>query len=76
MRVQRPQVRFRQAVHQVDADIAASDATSALAALADLRTHVDGCGTAPDSTDWIVDCTAQVQVRGLIDQGVTKLGGP
>ncbi len=48
-------------------------AAPAVAALQALRTHLDGCGTAPDANDWIVDCGAQMRVRGLIDQVIAKL---
>jgi hypothetical protein len=41
--------------------------------LAHLREKMDGCGTAPDNTDWIVDCTAQVQIRALLDLLVANL---
>jgi hypothetical protein len=48
----------------------------ALKELAQLRTKMDGCGSAADNTDWIVDCTAQVQMRTFLDLIVTNLGGP
>jgi hypothetical protein len=48
----------------------------ALKELAQLRTKMDGCGTSADNTDWIVDCTAQVQMRTFLDLLVTNLGGP
>ena len=48
----------------------------ALNELAQLRTKMDGCGTSADNTDWIVDCTAQVQMRTYLDLLVTNLGGP
>jgi hypothetical protein len=37
---------------------------------------MDGCGTTADNTDWIVDCTAQIQKRTFLDLIVTNLGGP
>ena len=45
----------------------------AIKQLEHLRTRVDGCGTEPDQNDWIVDCTAQVQVRTLIDLFIANL---
>jgi hypothetical protein len=45
----------------------------ALKELAHLREKMDGCGTQPDNTDWIVDCTAQVEVRALLDLMVANL---
>ena len=50
------------------------DAASAKTALQDLRGHIDGCGAAADSNDWIIDCAAQAKVRTLVDQVVAKLG--
>ena len=38
-----------------------------------MRRRVDGCGTAADQNDWIVDCTAQLQVRTLIDLFISNL---
>jgi hypothetical protein len=32
-----------------------------------IRSFLDGCGTAPDRSDWIVDCPSQMSVRSLID---------
>ena len=45
----------------------------ALKELSHLRSKMDGCGTEPDNTDWIVDCTAQVQIRALLDLLVANL---
>jgi hypothetical protein len=38
-----------------------------------IRADLDGCGTEPDINDWIVDCTAQVQIRQLVDLLVMNL---
>jgi hypothetical protein len=43
----------------------------ALRNLQNLRRHVDGCGDDADSNDWIVDCDAQLEVRGFIDALIT-----
>jgi hypothetical protein len=40
---------------------------AARAKLESLRQHLDGCGAASDPNDWIVDCTAQVQIRAYVD---------
>jgi len=45
----------------------------AIKQLEQLRKRVDGCGTEPDQNDWIVDCTAQLQVRTLIDLFIANL---
>jgi hypothetical protein len=45
----------------------------ALQHLAHLRSKMDGCGGEADNTDWIVDCTAQLQIRALLDLLVTNL---
>ena len=38
-----------------------------------LRERVDGCGAVADQNDWIIDCTAQAQIRGFIDLLITNL---
>jgi hypothetical protein len=40
---------------------------SAREQLTTLRRRVDGCGSAADGNDWIVDCTQQVKIRSLVD---------
>ena len=55
--------------------IAAGDVQGALDSLETLYKHIDGCGSTADNNDWIVDCTAQEEVRGLIDLLVENLGG-
>ncbi len=52
------------------------DAPTALAALKDVRVHIDGCGASADANDWIVDCAAQAKVRTLVDQVIAKLTAP
>ena len=57
----------------VEKKVAQGKLDQALTMLAHLREKMDGCGTAPDNTDWIVDCTAQIQIRTLLDLLVTNL---
>jgi len=45
----------------------------ALTELDHLRSKMDGCGSAADNTDWIVDCTAQLEIRALLDLLVDNL---
>ena len=45
----------------------------ALTELGHLREKMDGCGTESDNTDWIVDCTAQLEIRALLDLLVDNL---
>jgi hypothetical protein len=45
----------------------------AIKKLNDLRLRVDGCGATADNDDWIVDCTAQMTVRDLIDLFIANL---
>jgi len=40
-----------------------------------LRHRMDGCGQRPQLDDWIVDCSAQLQIRSLVDLLITNLGG-
>jgi len=59
----------------IEEQIAAGDHEGAIQALQDLRRTVDGCGSEPDRNDWITDCSAQVEVREIIDLLITNLGG-
>jgi hypothetical protein len=45
----------------------------AISELLTLRTKLDGCGAIADGTDWIVDCTAQTQIRDFVDLLITNL---
>ena len=45
----------------------------ALTELDHLRDKMDGCGSTADNTDWIVDCTAQTEIRGWIDLLITNI---
>ena len=47
--------------------IAAGDLAGARSELESLRRKVDGCGTAADTNDWIVDCSAQLEVRARVE---------
>jgi Bacterial TSP3 repeat len=47
----------------VEREVAAGDIAGAITELEDLREDVDGCGSAPDRSDFIVDCAAQIQIR-------------
>jgi hypothetical protein len=49
------------------------DVGQALNELDQLRSKLDGCGTEPDNTDWIVDCTAQAEIRALVDLLIANL---
>jgi hypothetical protein len=50
----------------IEKSIARGHTQQALTKLANLTTHVDGCGTSPDGSDWIVDCGEQIAVRNLL----------
>jgi hypothetical protein len=43
------------------------DRALAVNALTDLVQHVNGCGTSPDSSDWIIDCDAQRKMRSSLN---------
>jgi hypothetical protein len=60
---------------QVTTDIKANNYPAAVSKLQDLRTRVDGCGVAPDASDWIIDCATQSTIRASLDQIISKLGG-
>jgi hypothetical protein len=45
----------------------------ALDKLTTLRSRIDGCGSGPDSNDWITDCAEQVRIRQLLDILIANL---
>jgi hypothetical protein len=57
----------------VEGNIAASRTAAADAGLAQIRAQLDGCGTRADSTDVVLSCPAQIQVRNWIDVLRTNL---
>jgi hypothetical protein len=57
----------------IEKRIAKGDEAHAVQHLENLRRRVDGCGSGPDGNDWIVDCTAQVEIRGWIDLLIANL---
>jgi hypothetical protein len=58
----------------VEKAVAAGDVKRALKELGLLRARVDGCGSAADADDWIVDCPSQERVRELLDLLMANLG--
>jgi hypothetical protein len=55
------------ALDDVESALLRGRTADAIKKLRTLRTHVDGCGTAPARDDWIKDCAAQRDIRDLID---------
>jgi hypothetical protein len=53
--------------------VAQGKVNQAVKELGQLRTHLDGCGTVPSVDDWIVDCPAQIKIRGMVDLLTTNL---
>lgn len=53
--------------------VAQGKIAQAIKKVQDLRSRVDGCGATADLDDWIVDCTAQLEVRALIDLFLANL---
>jgi hypothetical protein len=60
----------------IEAKIAAGRIENALQQLSNLRRHIDGCGASPDTNDWVVECTAQIQLREYLDLLVANLMAP
>lgn len=48
-------------------DLTYADHAQAVADLTNLLQHVNGCGSSPDSNDWIVQCTPQRKVRSSLN---------
>ena len=51
----------------IESSLARGDTRKAIDGLLSLRRRVDGCGATADRNDWITDCTAQTEIRGLVD---------
>lgn len=51
----------------VESILLGGQTAAAIRQLENIRRHVDGCGAAPDSNDWLVSCQAQLEIRALID---------
>ena len=68
---------FRRALlarlHAAEVWVALGKVDPALRRLELIRADMDGCGPTADSNDWIVDCTAEVQIRQFVDLLVTNL---
>lgn len=64
---------FLAILEAIERRIAAGDEAHAVQHLETLRGRVDGCGSSADGNDWIVDCTAQVEIRGWIDLLIANL---
>ena len=62
------------ALEPVEQRAAAGDLAGARARVLALRILVDGCGTAPDPVDWIVECESQTRIRGYLDRIALNLG--
>jgi thrombospondin type 3 repeat protein len=60
-------------LENIESLVANGAPNKAIAQVQILRGHVDGCGLTPDNDDWIVDCTAQVQIRSLLDLYISNL---
>jgi hypothetical protein len=58
----------------IETQIANGQIDQAIKELQKLRTRVDGCGAVADQDDWIIDCTAQAQIRDFIDLLIDNLG--
>ncbi len=57
----------------VETLVAGGKPDKAIQLLKTLRSKVDGCGAAADDSDWIIDCTAQIEIRGYIDLYIDNL---
>jgi hypothetical protein len=53
--------------------VARGQVDQAIHQLENVRRHLDGCGASPDGDDWIIDCTAQVEIRELLDLLIANL---
>ena len=59
---------------EVESLLVQGQTADAVVKLQALRARLNGCGTLAARNDWITDCTAQVQIRGLVDLLLANLG--
>jgi uncharacterized delta-60 repeat protein len=64
---------FLHRLDNIEAQIAAGDIEGALTELQNLRRRLDGCGTSPDSNDWLLDCSSQLAVRASLEALIAAL---
>ena len=57
----------------VEQQLLTANVKPALTTLGNLRKHVDGCGSGPDTNDWIINCQSQTEIRSLLDTLITNL---
>jgi len=62
-------------LEDVEAMLKQKKVAKAIQTLHDLRKHFDGCGFVADNTDWLLECSAQLTIRSLIDLLIANLGG-
>jgi len=60
-------------LNDVEKLIAAGNETEATRKLENVLGRVDGCGTKADKNDWILNCSDQLHVRGLIEELISNL---
>lgn len=60
-------------LEDIEEAVATGDIAEAIRKLTNLRRRIDGCGISPDHNDWIVDCTAQNEIRQLVDLYIANL---
>jgi hypothetical protein len=63
-------------LREVERQVANHGNDGALHKLELIRGHLDGCPPTADQDDWIVDCTAQLAIRALVDVLATNLALP
>jgi hypothetical protein len=62
-------------LEDVEALLLVDDTAGAIQKLLNLRGRLDGCGSRPDSNDWVVLCTRQIDLRTLVDLLRSNLAG-
>jgi TolB protein len=64
---------FLSRLDAIEQRILEGNTEQAVEELMNLRRRMDGCGSMPDTNDWILECTSQTQLRALIDMLIANL---
>jgi len=60
-------------LEEVEMKLLMGDTDGAIMDLMNMLGRLDGCGATADRNDWIIDCSVQIEIRGLIETLIVNL---